>query len=252
MYKDKKHFTAKIWVPYFQATITNRQADTPQLVSIKLGCNRQKNHSSEHTFTDGTIQRTKVNAILVKPSKTIYDNSSISSLNHNVLKNKNNCFLGQNGFMDLTKTRIITNLKVECKSHIDSELLKPIIYLEKSITSPSSSTDYETTIDAYRSNPGGFVGFNFLIANKNNVNQLKDFKGKPHLFPEETYHHSEQTFETNNLQFKLRKNDDLILVPNFDWFKAINATYVLANGKQGMTVSKPFYEYNIVVTYMEA
>ena len=249
---QKKHFAAKIWIPYFKATTTSQtQADGPEQASIKLGCRRIRENSSEHVYTDGTVQTTKVKAILVKPSKLVYNTINVSSLNFDALKTKNNCFLGTDAYMDLTKTRIITDLNVECKSHINSELLKPIIYLEKTVTSPTSSTDYQTTVDAYRSNPGGFVGFNFVTSDLSKVKQLQDFKGKTHLFPEQTYHHSEEPFEIHDLQFKLLPNHDLILLPNFDWFKAINASYILANGKQAMTVSKPFYEYNIIGSYLE-
>lgn len=249
MYKTKKRFSAKIWYPYYYATITNRQADTPQLAAIKLGCTRTAHHSSEHTYTDGTVQTTKVKGILVKLSITKYNDNLISPTIYQTLKTKNNCFLGANGYMDLTKTRILTNLKVECYSYIDSELLKPHIYLEKSITSPTSSANYETTVDAYRSNPGGFVGFNFAVA-KSDVTKLKDLKGKYHLFPEESYRHSELNYE-ENLNIKLEINNDLILIPNFNWLKAINATYILANGKQAMTVSRPYYEFNVIATYYE-
>ena len=247
MYKNKKHFSAKLWFPYYYATITNRKCDAPQLASIKLGCNRLTSHSSEHTFTDGTIQTTKVNAILVRPSKIVYDNTNINSIVDTSLKSRNKVFICTNHLMDASKNKIVTDLKVECNSHVDSELLKPEIYLEKSA---SSSKDYKTTVDAYRSNPGGFVGFNFAVA-KSSVTQFKDLKGKHHLFPEETYRHSEETYEGNNLNIKVEKNHDLIFIPNFDWFKAINATYILANGKQAMTVSKPYYECNVIGTYFE-
>ena len=246
MFKEK-HFSATIWLEYYKPD--SNLSNVPKTRTIKLGCNRSITHSSEHIYTDGTVQATQVEGIFVTYSKTLYNNASTSNLNHSI-KPKNNCFLGLNGYMSIYEKKIITSIKVECKSHINSELLNPLTHLEKSITSSTLSTDYETRTDAYRSNPGGYVGFNFAQGNIYNITRLHHFKGKPHLFPEETFHHSELPFEINNFNFEIPKYHDLILLPNFDWFKAINATYILENGKQAMTVSKPYYEYKIDVKYL--
>lgn len=247
MYKKRKTFTADIWIPYYNA-YNNSRVSQSESKQIKLGCNRSISHSSDHIYTDGTIQTTPVDAMFAKPSKMTYGESIVTNLNPDYLKSNNNCSLGKNGFMNLSEKRIITSIKVECISNIISNLLKPSTYLEKSITSPTSTTDYETRINAYRPNPGGFVGFNIAAANF--VYRMKDFIGKFHLFPLYTFHHSESLFETNDLQIELPKNYDLFLIPTFDWFKAINATYILSNGKQAMTVSKPYFQYKIDVTYI--
>ena len=250
MFKEKQFF-ASIWMSYFDAISQSELVNKKKTSKIKLGCNKSISHSSSQQYTDGTIQTIPVNGYFATPSLLLYNNANTGHLNHFRLKSKNNCFLGLNGYMNMSETRIVTGLKVESKSHIiSSELLKPTIYLEKSITSPTSSTDYETTTNTFNENPGGYAGFNFVSAHYLKVFFIDQFKGHPHLFPEETFHHSERPFEIENLNIKLLPNHDIILLPNFDWFKAINATYILENGRQAMMVSKPYYQYDITVKYI--
>lgn len=249
MYKEQKTFTAKIWFPHYNA-LDQHRVNVIQEKKIKLGCNKSISHASDHVYTDGTIQTTPVKGMFVRPNKTYYDHTSVSNFETKYLKSHNTSYLGMNGYFDLNKKRMITGIKVECVSNVNSEILKPSIYLERSITSPTSITDYQTRTNAFRTNPGGFAGFNFTIGNQKTVKTTSDLKGNPHLFPVETFHHSEYPFETNDLQIYVPIYYDFILIPNFDWFKGVNSAYVMENGKQAMTVIKPYYEYNVDVTYI--
>ena len=137
---------------------------------------------------------------------------------------------------------------------MNSETLKPTTYLRESTTNPPSTEGYETRIDAFRSNPGGFLGFNLAVVPNTILNYhgttTSSISGKPYLFKEETYYHSEETFD-QRLTWKIPKLHDIILIPHFDWINSTNATYILSNGKQTVTVSKPYFEYNVTIEYYE-
>ena len=253
MYKQKKLIYKKIWLCHLEAS-TNRFLNTPNLAHIKLGCTRPKNYNSAHTFTDGTVQTTKVRGMFAKPFHFPYNSTYFSNFDHNFFgKNNNNICIGKDNHFDFNTAKIITYIKVECVSNVNSELTKPSTNLRESTTSPPSEKGFKTHIDAFRLNPGGFLAFNMASISKDLIDggtKTNIFKGKPHLFKEETYYHSEDPFE-RKLIWKLPKGHDLVLIPKFDWLHSTNATYILRDGSQTISVSKPYFEYNVTLEYHE-
>ena len=71
---------------------------------------------------------------------------------------QSNFKIGSDGLFNLDKLRVVTELKVSCTSNVISDILKETIINE---TGPVSSG-----INAFRLNPGGFVGFNIYKISK--------------------------------------------------------------------------------------
>ena len=251
MYKEKKYLIKKLWIPYMQPT-PHQFLDIKNLATIKLGCKRRRNHLSNHTFTDGTTQTVKVKGYFTQPIVVEYNNAFISNLNPSIFgKSDNDFFIGQNNYFDTSTTRIITKIKVECVSNVNSDILNHEIYLKESTTKPPSQEGCTTVIDAFRTNPGGFAGFNMAILEFQKIRKMQDINGHPRLFKQGTFYHSEIPYEQSNMALKIKKKHDILLIPHFDWQHSQNATYILSNGKQVVTVSKPYCEFNVNVEYYE-
>ena len=239
---------------YHREAVTNRIISTPNLGTIKSGITRTFNKKSTNILMGGTLEVVKVRARFAAPSK-FEDFSQIKGLGYHVGGFTDNNFkLGEDGHFDFNTTRIITKIKIECISNVNSEINQPKLYLNKSKTSPATQESYEAQNDAFRLNPGGFVGFNLvsfentLYKDGTNMEKLKD---KEHLFKQGTFYHSEIPFETDNLEWKIGKKKDIALLPHFDWFHSLNASYILSNGAQTITVSKPYYQFNVNIDYFE-
>ena len=166
----------------------------------------------------------------------------------------NNFKIGEDGHFDFDTTRIITKIKIECVSNINSEIFYPKLYLNESTTNPATEKGYETQIEAFRSNPGGFAGFN-LVRFENSLyntgHQIRELANKEHHFKQGTFYHSELPYEADELQWIIKKKNDIALLPHFDWFHSPNTSYILADGTQCITVSLPYYQFNVNINYFE-
>ena len=138
--------------------------------------------------------------------------------------------LGEDSYMDLNKVRIITKIKVICISNVNSKILNLTIELSTTETDPPRSDSYRMNIQAFRLNPGGFQGFSIYKIDQStwdrrastNFNYLYHFES---LFKSQNIHHSEFPYEADNLSWVLKKNEDLILWPEFN---SANAAFVVS------------------------
>ena len=114
-------------------------------------------------LTGGTLELLKVRARFAVPSK-YEDSYRIRNFGHSVGGFTDNNFkIGENGHFNFDTTRIITKIKIECISNVNSEINYPKLHLNESTTSPATQESYETRNEAYRLNPGGFAGFNLVL-----------------------------------------------------------------------------------------
>ena len=170
--------------------------------------------------------------------------------------------LGSNNYLNLNKTRIVKEIEVECISNVNSDIQFPEIQKRKSNISSGSpisiSNGYSQRVEHYRSNPGGFVGWNMYIINKEawdnrklgnrTFGWLKDHNEG--ILPRDNYFHGENPVKLYKTII-LKKNEDLILDPKFDFFNSNNCSHVLSTGKQAISVSKRYFQYVVNIKYYE-
>ena len=158
--------------------------------------------------------------------------------------------LGENSYMDLNKVRIITKIKVYCTSNVNAEILNPPVELSSTKINPPQK-------DSYRTNISGYQGFNIYKIDKTawdkrGITNFDILHGKESLFKSGEFHHSEHPYEADNLSWVLKKQEDLILWPNFTFFTSANASFILdSNRKQAVSVKLPYYEYIVDINYFD-
>lgn len=107
--------------------------------------------------------------------------------------------IGEGGYFNLNKLGVITEILVSCKSNVISDINSIQMVQNNPPTYP------KTTIDAFRLNSGGFVGFNIFKVYKEQwdkcgINQyFRDLLSNESLFKLGTYHHSEDDFKATNI-----------------------------------------------------
>ena len=253
--KSKHHLTKIL-------RYAHRDADNDAFLATMKIPRIQQNPNLEFT-TSSTARYATSGVSTVKGPKSYYTKPSsfskeayIPNVNFTIGPFNSHFKLGENHYMDLDKIRIITKIKVHCISHVNSDINYPKLQSSISNTDPPTSKSYAHNIEAYRLNPGGFVGFNiYKISGMQWQNQwstkIKDFFNNKSLFKSDTFYHSEVPYKADNLSWVLKKHDDLILYPNFDYFHAGNASHVLASRQQAITVSQPYYQYEVDINYFD-
>ena len=216
------------------------------------------------TFTtSSTAQYATSGVSTVKGPKTYYAKPSsfskeafLSNVNFTIGPFSSHFKLGEYNYMNLNKIRIITKIRVHCVSHVNSEINYPKLQSAIADADPPTANSYAHNIEAYRLNPGGFVGFNIYKVSANQwekatyITRIKNLYNNESLFKSETFYHSEIPYEADNLSWVLKKKD-LILYPNFDYFHAGNASYVLASGQQAISTSQPYYQFTVDLNYFD-
>ena len=133
---------------------------------------------------------------------------------------------------------------------MNSDILKPTIELSTTEDVPPKSNSYKTQIEAFRTNPGGYQGFNIYKISKDvwnrrtttNFDYLESYSES--LFKAGEFHHSELPYEVDNISWVLKKGDDLLLWPRLNFFHSANAAFVVTpSNRQAISVKLPYYEY---------
>ena len=159
----KKKKLTKILRFYHREAVTNHDNPVPKFGTIKSGITRDFHKKSTDTLSGGTLEPVKVQARFAVPSK-YNDSDRLSKFGYNVGGFTDNNFkIGEDGHFDVNTTRIITKIKIECISNVNSEINYPKLHLNESTTNPATQKGYETRNEAYRLNLGGFAGFNLVL-----------------------------------------------------------------------------------------
>ena len=261
--KRKHHYTRTLRIAHKDAIsngtpiLRNQQVVKDPIRSADISSTTQ--YGSTNGFGLGTSFQA------VKGPKTYYAKPS-GFISNTLLGNtqirmtafpSTNFKLGANSYMDLNKVRIITKIKVHCISNVNSQHLNPTIQLSTTKIDPPEHDSYKSSIDAFRLNPGGFQGFNIYKVDKNtwdnrDYTNFDSLYGKESLFKSGELHHSEHPYEANNLSWVLKKQEDLILWPNFDFFTSANASFITYPSlKQAVSVRLPYYEYIVDMNYFD-
>ena len=254
--KNKHHLT-KILRRYHREADTDNNEPAVKVLRIHPYPPLNFSYNSSHVFDMTGITTVKGPKTMYAKPSSFKPTSILALTGFNVGGFTDNNFkLGENGHFNLNKTRIITKIKILCTSNVNSQVLKPTIQLNTSNTDPPTNSSYAVKTDAYRTNPGGYVGFNLVKITKDkwenrNYEQMSLLDNLESLFKNGTYYHSEIPYEANNLSWVLKKGEDLILTPNFDYFHSRNCSYVLDSGKQAISVLQPYYQFVVELNYFD-
>ena len=155
--------------------------------------------------------------------------SHIANINHTIGPFQSNFKIGE-GLFNANKLRVITEMNITCTSNVISDILNPEIH--------KSDGALSTEIEAFRKNPGGFVGFNIYKIPKQiwidkSHNNKSNLLNQESLFKSNTFHNAEEPYKVTNIARVLKEGEDLVLFPHFDFIHSGNANlYYLQANKQ--------------------
>lgn len=253
--KSKHHLTRMIRFPHKDAD-SGADLATKKIVRIHENPDLQFLMPSSRSFDMTGITTVKGPKTYYATYSTLRNNSLLGNLDFTIGPFAHNLKLGE-GEMNLDKVRIITKIKIHCNSNVNSDILHPVLQSNKSDKSVPDADSYKHHIEGFRLNPGGFVGFNIYKITKDewtgrhSRTRVQDLSTNECLFKSGTFYHGEQPFEADNLSWVCKKGGDLILFHKFDFFHTANASYVIHNGKQAISVKSPYYQYDLDLNYFD-
>ena len=253
--KSKHHLTRTIRFPHKDAD-SGADLATKKTICIHENPDLQFLTSSSRSFDMTGITTVKGPKTYYATYSTLRNNSLLGNLDFTIGPFAHNLKLGE-GEMNLDKVRIITKIKINCNSNVNSDILYPTLQSNTSDKSIPDTSSYMHHIEGFRLNPSGFVGFNIYKitkdqwADRHYRTKVQDLLTNESLFKSGTFYHSEQPDEADNLSWAFKKGEDLILFPKFDFFHVVNASYVIHNGKQAISVKSPYYQYVVDLNYFD-
>ena len=191
--KRKHNLTTTLRFPH-KDPFTGADETRIQAPQIMINPPISFNKKSNHVFsTTGRRFKTGPSCYYATVS-SFKDESYITNANRQVGSFDTKFKIGLDGLFNLNKLRVITQIKVTCESNVISSALKKQI-----INNDGTNQD----IQAYRTNPEGFVGFNIYKINQEQWEDIH-YKNKlvydnESLFKPRMYHHSEEKYVSDNI-----------------------------------------------------
>ena len=256
--KKQKHFTRIIYYPHKDAS-NNQDIPTKRILPIQENPDFDILKQSSYIYPTTGITTVKGPKTYYAKPNFIRDDVVLGNADISIGDINSHLKMGDDNYFNLNKTRIISEIQVECISNVNSDINLPTIQKRTSNSSGTpTSNSYSQTIENYTSNPGGFAGWNMYKIKKSDWDSRthwhKNFgwvkNNRESIFPKNTYYHSEKAIKITNTMV-LKKNEDLIFYPHFDFFTANNCSHILSTGIQSISVNKPYFEFIVNIDYIE-
>ena len=256
--KKQKQFTRIIYYPHRDAS-NDQDIPTKRILQIQENPDFDTKKTSSYIYPTTGITTVKGPKTYYAKPNFIRDDVVLGNADISIGDINSHLKMGDDNYFNLNKTRIISEIQVECISNVNSDINLPTIQKRTSNSSGTpTSNSYSQTIENYTSNPGGFVGWNMHKIkptdweSKNLSNHTFGYlkNNRESIFQKNTYYHSEKPHKITNTII-LKKNEDLILYPNFDFFNTNNCSHILSTGIQAISVNKCYFEYIVNMKYIE-